>query len=58
MNEILKKLWDEYFYEECSRVNTEEERALIRIAAEMHEVANKVVTKEQSVAVENYIDAL
>lgn len=50
MNEILKKLWDEYFYEECSRVNTEEERALIRIAAEMHEVANKVVTKEQSVA--------
>lgn len=53
MREILEKLWNEYFAEECAVIDTEEERTLIRKAAEMHQKANELLTKEQSDALEN-----
>ena len=58
MNKIFEKLWNDYFYEECSKINTEEEKALIKKAAEMHETVNEFLTKEQSETMENYIDVL
>ena len=58
MRKLVEKLWDEYFYEECSRINTEEEKVLIKKAAEMHEAVNELLTNEQSKAVENFVDTL
>ena len=58
MREILEKLWNEYFAEECAVIDTEEEGTLIRKAAEMHQKANELLTKEQSDALEKCIEAL
>ena len=58
MRKTVEKLWDEYFYEECSKINTKEEKALIKKAAEMHEAVNELLTKEQREAMESYIDSL
>lgn len=58
MKETLEKLWKEYFAEECAATDTEEERALAKKALEMHKTVNELLTKEQIVATEKYIDAL
>ena len=58
MKQPLEKLWNEYFAEECALITTEEERALIKKAARMHETMNEALTKEQSEAIEKYIDSL
>ena len=58
MREILEKLWNEYFAEECAVIDTEEERTLIRKVAEMHQKANELLTKEQCDALEKCIEAL
>ncbi len=56
MKEILEKMWNEYFREECSLIDEEEERALLKKADEAHRVANNLLTKEQLEAIEKYID--
>ena len=58
MNKIVEKLWNEYFSEECSVIDTEEERVLIKKAADMYEAANELLTTEQLSAIENYVDKL
>lgn len=58
MKETLEKLWKEYFAEECATTDTEEERTLAKKALEMHKTVNELLTKEQIVATEKYIDAL
>ena len=58
MKDLLEELWSEHFAEECAAIHTEEERALIKRAAEMHKTANELLTKEQCEAVEEYIEAL
>lgn len=58
MRKILEKLWNEYFYEECSVISTKEEKALIKKAAEIHEATNELLAKEQIDAIENYVDTL
>ncbi|MBO7292626.1 MAG: hypothetical protein J6V07_01685 [Clostridia bacterium] len=58
MERILEKLWDEYLAEECAAMDTEEERRLVRVAAEKHKTAEARLTKEQSAAVEEYVEAL
>ena len=58
MKETLEKLWKEYFAEECATTDTEEERTLAKKALEMHKTVNELLTKEQIVAIEKYIDAL
>ncbi len=58
MQEILEKLWNEYFAEECAVMDTEEERVLIRRATEKQKTANELLTKEQSDVFEKYIEAV
>ena len=58
MKLTLEKLWDEYFSDKCSLIDTPEERELTKIAAELHEKANAELNKEQQAVVEKYIDAL
>ncbi len=58
MKQTLEKLWDEYFCEECSPIDTDEERELTKKTLELHERANVSLTKEQEKAVEAYVDAL
>ncbi len=55
---LLEKLWNEYLSDECAAIDTEEERALIKVVAELHESANALLNKDQSEAVEECIDAL
>ena len=58
MKITLEKLWNEYFAEECAAINTEEEKALMKKAIEMQKKANESLTKEQSDAIEKYIEVL
>ena len=58
MKETIERLWDEYFYEECAVIDTEEERVLIRKSAEMHKNVNELLTEEQGFAFEKYIETL
>ena len=56
---MLDTLWNEYFYEKCAEVSTDEERALIKNAAEARKALNKRLTDEKAeAALERYIEAL
>ncbi len=58
MKETLEKLWNEYLWEKCSEIDTDEERRLTKYAAELHEKASASLSKDQEAAVEKYVDAL
>ncbi|MBQ9071015.1 MAG: hypothetical protein IJY23_06700 [Clostridia bacterium] len=58
MNKTLEKLWNEYFAGECAVMDSDEERELAKKAVEMHKAANELLTKEQSDAIEEYVDIL
>ena len=58
MGKMLEKLWDDYWLEACAAIESEEERGLIKRAAEAHKSASELLTKEQSGMVEKYIDIL
>ena len=58
MEETLERLWNEFFAEECSAIDTREERELLKKSIEMHEAVNESLTKEKSEIVERYIELL
>ena len=58
MKETLEKLWEEYLAEECAYIDTEEERELIKNVAGMYETLKELLTKAQSDAVEEYVEAI
>ena len=58
MKETLEKLWSEYLLDECSVIDTDEERELTRTVAELHEQATALLNQTQKLAVEKYVDAL
>ncbi len=58
MKNILEKLWDEYFSEECAVLDTEEEKELISLTAEVHSAANELLNKEQRERVEKFVETL
>ena len=58
MKEIIEKLWNEHFAEECAQMHTKEERDLLKKAVEMQKTANEMMTKEQSDAIQKYVEAL
>ena len=58
MKKTLKKLWNEYISDECSKINTDEEQMLMRKTVELHEKVKTLLNKEQEDAVEKYTDAL
>ena len=44
--------------EECALISTDEERKLVKKAADMHKIANELLTEKQSCAVEKYVETL
>ena len=58
MKKTLEKLWSEYLFDECSVLDTDEERNLTKRAFELHAKANALLNKDQQAAVETYVDAL
>ena len=58
MKETLEKLWSEYLLDECSVIDTDEERELTRTVAELHKQATALLNQTQKLAVEKYVDAL
>lgn len=58
MKKTLENLWNEYLWDECAVIDSEEERKLTKTAVELHEKANSLLNNEQKDAVEKYIDAL
>ena len=58
MSETLKKLWCEYFLDQCAVIDSDEERTLTKAAADLHEKANALLNQEQQAAVEKFVDAL
>ena len=58
MKQTLEKLWNDYLADECATINSEEERKLTKITAELHEKVNVLLNEEQKSAVEEYVDAL
>ena len=58
MKKTLEKLWNEYLFDECAAIDTDEERELTKKAVELQEKANALLNKEQKEAVEKYVDIL
>ena len=58
MKETLEKLWNDYLLEECAVLDTDEERALTKKTAELHEKANALLNKDQQDAIQEFVDAL
>ena len=58
MDKLLKKLWRDYFADECSVMRSDEEKELAKKAIDMHEKATASIKKEQIDAIEEYIDTL
>ena len=58
MNDILEKLWDEYFSAECAVIDTDEERKLMKRATEVHKKMNALLNKTQEDELEEYVNAL
>ena len=58
MKEFLSELWNEYYMEKCAVLDTEEEKRLIKKAADLHDKANAILNEEQKAAVEEYVETL
>ena len=57
MKETLEGLWNGFVAEACARIRTEEERALVKTAAELRKRAAETLTEEQSEVIERYVEA-
>ena len=58
MKETLDKLWNEYFWDECAAIDTDEERRLTGKIRELREKITPLLNKDQEDALEKYVDAL
>ena len=55
MNDTMERMWNEYFLEKCSIMDTEEERRLANMAAQMHKKTMVLLNAEQAESVEEYV---
>ena len=58
MKETLERLWTEYLSDECSQIDTDEEREMLKQTAELHQKTNDMLDEEQQKAVEKYVETL
>ena len=58
MKATLEKLWSEYLADKCSTIDTDEEKELAKIAADLHDKLNPSLTADQRLDVEKLIDTL
>ena len=58
MKKTLERLWNEYLFDECAKIDTDDEKKLTEKTVELHEKANSLLNKQQKDAVEKYVAAL
>ena len=58
MTQLFDKIWQEYFFEECTRIETGEEKEIIRKTSELHEKVDSLLTKEESETMQEYVDCI
>ena len=58
MKKTTEKLWNDYLSDECSRIDTEEERNLLEASAKRYEKLTSLLTKEASELLEAYTDTI
>ncbi len=58
MKEILENLWSEYLAKKCAVIETAEERAAIKKTDELHKKAKELLTQEQNITLNKYVEAL
>lgn len=58
MKEIIEKLWNEYFSDECAVINTEEEKELIQESIKLHQIENEMLTPNQIEVLERHIEVV
>ena len=58
MTKEIEKLWAEHFAEECSLIDSEAERALIRRSSELHRAIADALSNTQNGMLEKYVELL
>ena len=58
MKQTLWGLWHDYLIDECGKHETDEERKLTSAVCDLHEAASALLSKEQTAAVDAYVEAL
>ena len=58
MKETLEKLWNECFFEECSLMNTQEEKSLLNDVLEKKKRINEFLNDEHSECIDKYVEAI
>ena len=58
MKESLDEIWQYYFLEKCSAIDTRKERIALKKAAVLREKANSLLNNEQKGAIDKYVDAV
>ena len=58
MKATLEKLWSEYLADKCSTIDTDEEKELAKIAANLHDKLNPSLTADQRLDVEKLMKLL
>ena len=58
MKETLNNLWDKYFLEECSVINTKEEKELMKKLGDLREQAYAQLNDEQKEMIEKCFDIM
>lgn len=58
MKKTLEDLWNKYLMDECSKIDTENEKRLTAEVAILHEKTNELLDDKQKEAIENYVDLL
>ena len=54
----VESLWHQYLLDECSTIDTDEEKTLTKKALELHEKANALLNREGQEVLEKYVDSL
>ena len=50
MKEVFETVWDEYFFEKCAEMDTDEERRLAKKTVEFHEAASSLLNERYLVS--------
>ena len=58
MKSDVEGLWSDYLSDECARIDTDEERRLVKGIVTLHDAVNGVLDDRQRDLVDRYVDEL
>ncbi len=58
MNKILNELWENYFYEECSRIENNEIKDILSEADKIKSELNESLNERESELLETYLNKI